>query len=467
MVPVRTLRALLTVLAGLALIIASATAVDAAPPSPSSSGLLPIVFVHGQSGSAQQFETQAMRFTSNGYPQDLLYAFEYDTGAPTNPLGDLDAFIDSVLAESGAAQVVAIGHSRGTTVWTSYLDDPAYGPAKVARYVNVDGRTSDELPGGVPTIGIWGEWNTAGSGYNRRGDTDAQIGPDPAANFYFATKSHTETVTSPEAFAVMYEFITGSAPATTDVVPEPPGQVTIAGRAVLFPANVGYAGATLEVWRVDPSTGGRIEDTPRVTLPVGATGEFGPVKVNGQKHWELALTRPEDGSVHHFYFEPFHRSDHFIRLNSSRPGEGLEAFVPRSDDTTNLVVVRQRELWGDQGATSDVLDIDGTNVLAANTSPRSGVNLALFAFDDGLDGITDLSKGELFPFNFLTFLTAVDVSIAASPDASGVVTVTDVARGQGSTTLAVPNWPSTTDRITVQFADADQEVEGFTEYPRP
>ena len=58
-------------------------------------GHLPIVFVHGQSGSAQQFETQAMRFTSNGYPQDLLYAFEYDTSLPTNPTADLDAFISS------------------------------------------------------------------------------------------------------------------------------------------------------------------------------------------------------------------------------------------------------------------------------------------------------------------------------------------------------------------------------------
>ena len=146
----------------------------------------PVVFVHGQSGSAQQFETQAMRFTSNGYPQELLFAFEYDTSSRTNPLADLDLFLDAVLAATGAGQVHAIGHSRGTSVWTAYLDDPSFGgAAKVARYVNIDGRSPEELPGGVPTIGIWGEWNTAGSGYNRRGDTNAQIGPDPADTFYF------------------------------------------------------------------------------------------------------------------------------------------------------------------------------------------------------------------------------------------------------------------------------------------
>jgi hypothetical protein len=35
---------------------------------------LPVVFVHGGSGSAQQFQSQALRFTSNGYPQELLFA---------------------------------------------------------------------------------------------------------------------------------------------------------------------------------------------------------------------------------------------------------------------------------------------------------------------------------------------------------------------------------------------------------
>ena len=273
--------------------------------------VLPIVFVHGQSGSAQQFETQAMRFTSNGYPQAMLYVFEYNTNSPVNPLLELDTFLEAVLAQTGAESLYAVGHSRGTTVWTSYLNDPVFGGSnKVAKYVNVDGRTQPDLPGGVPTIGIWGEWNTADSGYNRRGNINAQIGPDPADNFYFGTKSHTEVMTSAEAFALMYEFFTGHAPATTDVLPEPPGQVSIAGRAVIFPANTGYAGATVELWRVDAATGRRIGSRPRATFPIGAGGNFGPVKVNGLKHYELAVRRPGDPeTIHHFYFEPFSRSD--------------------------------------------------------------------------------------------------------------------------------------------------------------
>jgi len=443
------------------------------------SSLLPIVFVHGQSGSAQQFETQAMRFTSNGYPQDLLFAFEYDTSQPTNPLADLDAFLDGVLAQTGAAQVHAIGHSRGTSVWTAYLDDPSFeGPSKVARYVNIDGRSPADLPGGVPTIGIWGEWNTAGSGFNRRGDTNAQIGPFPEDNYYFAAKSHTETATSAEAFALMYEFFTGSQPATTDVVPEPPGQVRVSGRAVLFPENVGYDGGSVEVWRIDAATGHRISKRPKVVYSIDETGAFGPIKLNGRKHYEFVVRRPATAAVpfetlHHFYPEPFSRSDHFLRLQTSLPGEGLEAFLPRTEAQTNLVIVRQREFWGDQGAEGDALLVDGLNVVLPNTSPRGlplGVNLAVFVFDAGPspfappDGITDLGRGVLFPFTNLTFLTGVDVAIPASPDASGTVSVTDVTRGSGNATeLNVPNWPSLTDRVTVQFRDDDQEVESFTD----
>ncbi|MCJ7450876.1 MAG: hypothetical protein MUO39_00160, partial [Steroidobacteraceae bacterium] len=64
----------------------------------------------------------------------------------------------------------------------------------------------------------------------------------------------------------------------------------------------------------------------------------------------------------------------------------------------------------------------------------------------------------------LTFLTAVDVSIPASPDASGTVAVTDVTRGSGNaSTVNVPNWPSDVHRITVQFRDDDQAVERFTD----
>ena len=41
------------------------------------------------------------------------------------------------LDQQRADDVLAVGHSRGTSVWTQYLDDATYdGPDKVAKYVN-------------------------------------------------------------------------------------------------------------------------------------------------------------------------------------------------------------------------------------------------------------------------------------------------------------------------------------------
>lgn len=427
--------------------------------------VMPIIFVHGQSGSAQQFETQAMRFTSNGYPQDMLFAFEYDTAQSVNPIAALDVFIDAVLAQTGAEKVYAVGHSRGTFVWTSYLDDPNFsGPDKVARYVNIDGRSPPELPGGVPTIGIWGEWSTANSGYNRLEDnSNAQIGPDPAQNFYFPDKSHTETTTAADAFAVMYEFLTGITPQTTAVLPADSGRVAVAGRASFFPENQGYAGSTLQIWEIDAQTGQRLLAEPTASFAIGASGDFGPVELSGESYYEFALLRPATArvpqeTVHHFYSAPFTRDNYFLRLLSSLPGESISAFIPTEEDSTGFVAMRQREFWGDQGASSDQLFVNGLNVLTPQISPRaatagSGVNIAVFVFDEKGDNITDLEKGELAPFNQLTFLTAADVFIPAAADGSGTIEIVLVARGAGETTLNIPNWPSSTHRISVMFRD--------------
>lgn len=455
------------------LFLLSSVSLSVSAKSPSSpDDLLPIIFVHGSSGSAAQFETHAMRFSSNGYPEELLYVFEYDTSRPFDDsdegneelvLDQLDAFISKVLEETGAESVNTIGHSRGTSVMTTYLDTVAGASEKVARYVNIDGRAPSELPGGVPTIGIWGEWNSGGE-YARRPEL-AQIGPHPEDNFYFPTKAHTEVATSAEAFALMYEFFTGTQPKTTDVLPEPPGQVTIAGRVTLFPQNTGFEDAVLELWHVDPATGQRISQKPRASLELDETGAFGPFKVNGKKTYELAVTRP-DGSVHHFYQEPFVRSNHFLRLQTGHAGSSIDAYVPKSESHAALTVIRQRELWGDQGHLSDQLTIDGLSVLTEEISPREDVIIAVYAFDSQAPG-TDLAAGVPFPFSFISFLTAADVLIPATTPPTDIVEVALISRDSKQRSVVnVPNWPSSEHRITVQFRDYLQEDYAFTEYPR-
>ncbi len=115
-----------------------------------------------------------MRFSSNGYPQEYLNAFEYDspnyfTTAPL-VLAALDARIDAILQQTGADKVELLGHSLGTFVSTAYLNSSPARAAKVAHYVALDGGSGASLPGGVPTLAIFG-----GFGLNPNGSiTGAQ-----------------------------------------------------------------------------------------------------------------------------------------------------------------------------------------------------------------------------------------------------------------------------------------------------
>ena len=94
-------------LAACTAVLALLLALLAAPPAAAEDEtLLPIVFVHGGAGSAAQYHTQAMRFTSNGYPAELLSALEYDGGDVVGtlagaPVGPLSEHIDAVLEEHG------------------------------------------------------------------------------------------------------------------------------------------------------------------------------------------------------------------------------------------------------------------------------------------------------------------------------------------------------------------------------
>ncbi len=120
------------------------------------------MFVHGFAGSASQFESQAMRFESNGYPAGYISAFEYDSAGGLSPqfppasiLDGVDQVVDAALMNTGADKVDLVGHSLGTRVSQAYLKSSPERAAKIAHYVNIDGQAATELPGGVPTLSLW------------------------------------------------------------------------------------------------------------------------------------------------------------------------------------------------------------------------------------------------------------------------------------------------------------------------
>jgi hypothetical protein len=384
-----------------------------------------------------------MRFTSNGYPKNYIAVLEYDSSSIGDILPDVHAALDDLIAElqaeTGAAQVDLLGHSLGTFVSHSYLATPARA-ANVAHYVNIDGQSSAAPPGGVPTLALW-----AGA--------SPPIGEIVGAtNVTVPDQEHVEVATSEESFFEMYQFFRGHAPITTRIQPQL--RPRISGRVVAFPENVGLDGATLDLWWVHRNTGERIGSSPRATFEIGPDGSFGPYKGWYGANYEFAVTQEDGGSIS-YYYEPFIRSDHLVRLNVALL---LEPFLDASDNHTSVTVIRYKELCGDLGAGSDVLEINGTNVLNPTTAACATVGgsaIAFFSFDDGSDGIDNLTTIP-FPLSAVPFISGVDLFIPSDPP--GTVSVETVPRGDldAARTVNVPNIPSTEARLVIQMRDFEQ-----------
>ena len=244
----------------------------------------PIVFVHGNGDSAALWTTTLWRFESNGWPQDRLEALDLpyplarddDTVAQAGRSSAADqaqvlaAAVDRVLARTGARQVVLVGNSRGGNAIRNYVQNFG-GAAKVSHAIlggtpnhgvraDPAGNPNNEFHGAGPflsglnaakgpngdevTPGVrWmtlrsdnndkfaqpeGRWIGApGKPTNVSFDGPALKG---ALNTVLPGRDHREVSYHPEAFARTYAFITGQAPRSTEVAPQPRVQLGRRGR---------------------------------------------------------------------------------------------------------------------------------------------------------------------------------------------------------------------------------------------
>jgi hypothetical protein len=408
----------------------------------------PVLFVHGFEGTGAQFESQALRFTSNGYPHGWVDEVDYDSTRAAGDKSQVDAQIDAKIAElkrrTGAKQVDLVAHSLGTSVSEDYLTDPDQGAqrrANVAHYVNVDGQSSNP---GVPTLALW-----AG---RRRGTTTGDVTAphmDGAKNVTIANQTHVQTCTSGRSFVEMYRFFTGRLPAHNIVRRR--GRIELAGRALTFPQNVGLAGATIQVWRLKPN-GQRATKSPLASLRIAdgsqGGGGWGPVAAESGARYEFAIVQTGKVTLH-TYFEPFVRSDYTVRLLDS---DALTLYAGNRPGSESAVNVRYKELWGDVPRQTDVLRVNGTSICTAELCPYTKQVNAYFAFDVNRNGKTDLTPDPVV--GSLPFLAAGDVFIPASVTAAGKTTFQLRSRGAGPVrTVTTPNWDSTTDGVLVQWRD--------------
>lgn len=443
------------------LVLASVSVAGSSAPTPGAAWdpgepRLPIVYVHGGAGSAAQYETQAMRWASNHYP-NVVTGIDRTSSFPPilNPM--LDAFFDEVMAETGDDQIYVIAHSLGVALMNNYLDSSPERSARVAKYIGIDSASAGAVPvcPGVPEpvdcMGIYREENS----HLMLGDN----------NVYLPEHGHTQAVTSDVSFVEQYKFLTGKEPKTTLVVPEFPWLVKIAGKVINFPENTGVDGATVHIWEVDGDSGVRKHSSPKAVIDIGPTGEWGPVRVNGQKHYEFAVMRPDSERVAHYYRQPFLRDDYLVRLLSSLPDSDINKLTEVGPNHAAAVLIRYKEWWGDQGASNDILEINGVNVINAATSPRAKSTIGVHAFDKSSDGITDVSA-PIPEFFAMYFQTGVDVFMAASDPPDGTISFVNAPRGDTTRLQVVntPNWASDDHRISIQFNDYVQDINSWWEY---
>jgi hypothetical protein len=244
--------------------------------------------------------------------------------------------------------------------------------------------------------------------------------------------------------------------------------VTIAGRALAFPANTPLAGSTVELFEVHPGTGARTSAQPEATFTIDQSGDFGPVPVNGSRHYEMTL-RSEEGFTQHFYFQPFVRDNHLLRLLQSPSNSALAQAIDRSPNHSTVVIERQKEFWGDNPleGTVDVVDVSTKTAGGPNQPPVNIVNpataaftenfvLALVTWDEGSDGVTDTS-GQI---PVATFLSTIDVFYPAASPPDGTITVDMLTRGESKRqVLNAPNWASTEHGVTMKFRSWAQDVD--------
>lgn len=348
----------------------------------------PIVFVHGGWAAGDGFATQVQRFVSNGTCADRLFVFDYDTMSPRLPEDELEGFIRSALAQSGATQVSLLAHSYGGAVSYAFLADPAR-RALVASYAHLASFPAAAPPGPpgdpVPTLNVYSD-----------GDHALFAGPIPGAeNLMISSLDHLQVGFGPQTFAAVYAFFNdGEEPVTTEVTPEP--VIELAGRAITFGENHALAGARVRIYAVDPRTGQRASAAPAAELWTAGDGAWGPFIAAAGAYYELELEAPtaREGLIHH-YREPFVRSDRLVYLRAFRSVTQLKPLRQMPADDASAVHINLS--YGHAVVSGrDRLTVNGVDAAFPELAAPDATMAMTFFWDDDGNGFSDRTPIQTF-----------------------------------------------------------------------
>jgi triacylglycerol lipase len=205
-------------------------AATAAVAPASSLALDPILFVHGWSGSASNWNTMISRFEKDGYPKSHLRAYSYNTSQSNVTTAEtvVKSEVEALKKATGAAKVDIIAHSMGSLNSRWYVKFVG-GESTVDEWVSLGGpnhgtdfanwcfstacvemrigskflselNAGDETPGAV-NYGTW--WSPCDSIIN----PDSSVSLSGATNTKTGCVAHTALPNDATIYAQVREFV--------------------------------------------------------------------------------------------------------------------------------------------------------------------------------------------------------------------------------------------------------------------
>ena len=395
----------------------------------------PVVMCHGFLASGDTYAGQVKRFVQNGYCPSHLRVLDWNSLGGGSAVNQLDAYIDGILAGTGATQVELVGHSAGGGLGYDYLSDPARA-AKVAHYVHV-GSNPESGPAGpngeVPTLNIYSPYDAVVQGGDIPGATNVSL----------ALKDHYEVATSEESFAEMFTFFRDVAPTTTTIQSD--GIRAIGGVVLTLGENEALEGATVNVFELNSATGERLSAEPLVSYITNSYGQWGCFNAEENMHYEFEVISadPSDRKLH-YYREPFITSDNLVYLRAfpsplSLAG-ALLAGLPSDDDQAVVISFTASQAVI---ANRDEMTAEGYNLSTQEFADEENTTIAYFLYDDGDQQTEEEAVGL---FGLTPFLTGVDIFFPT--DQQETINLVFNQRQ-----VNVPSWPSETEGVTVVVFD--------------
>ncbi|MFF9275993.1 esterase/lipase family protein [Streptomyces griseosporeus] len=225
----KTLAAAAVAAAGALLAVQVSLPAQAATGSTFNSAGNPVLFVHGYTGDASNWNTMADRFRADGWPSSYLDQWSYDwRQSNATTAQQLSAEIDRLLTATGAAKVDIVSHSMGGLSSRYYLKNLG-GTARVDAWVSLGGpnhgtdsanscldtsctemrigsdflaalNSGDETPGSARYATWWSPCDTVIN-------PDSSVALSGAANTKTACLSHTGLLTDATVYAQTRDMI--------------------------------------------------------------------------------------------------------------------------------------------------------------------------------------------------------------------------------------------------------------------